>query len=512
VADAPVAIVGAGPVGLALALGLARLGVRSVLLERRAGLSTTSKAAGVHVRTREALRQWGVEAGFLAEGTLLRTVAPRTVGGGRPIFTLDFTALSDEADAPGLLLLEQARTEALLLDAVRETGLCDVRFDAEAARLEQGDARVRLEYRKRRAGGATRTLDAAWAVGCDGARSFVRDALGLPFDGDTYAVRPLLADVRVCDARDALPWPRIANRADGLTFALRLPGGLWRVVWLERGEPADGGGDVAPGVAEAAAEAVLGAGDVEVAWASRFRIHIRAAPRFRVGRVLLAGDAAHVHSPAGGFGMNAGILDAHNLAWKLAAALGGDDDIDALIDSYDAERRDVVVGHVARYSDLVTRAFIAAPAAFRAVVAVAVRQALRFEGVRRRALRRTAMLDLDYRDVPTPGGHHAAGGAVGLRLPNVRLRAPDGAALRLYDVLPYAPTLIDVADDRPFARVAGTAHVIRVGRGDGRSRRGDARRTRDTGYAEPAGLLRSMLGGRDGTIGVRPDGHVAWTA
>jgi 2-polyprenyl-6-methoxyphenol hydroxylase-like FAD-dependent oxidoreductase len=487
-AQAPVAIVGAGPVGLSLALGLARQGVRSVLVERKPATSEWSKAPGIHVRTREILRQWGVERRFLEAGTLRRDLTLHSVvPGRRPLASFDLAELEVEADRPGVLILEQAETERILLEAVRESGLCDLRFSTEAVRLERHDDGATLTVRDAQ---GEQHVRAGFVVGCDGADSFVRQALGLPFDGITYSVRPMLADVRIADARDALPWPRTLNGRDGITTAIRLSDGLWRLIRLERGDP-DGGEEVSGAEIGERVREALGDGPFETVWASRFRIHRRSAPRFRVGHVLLAGDAAHVHSPVGGLGMNGGIQDAHNLVWKLAHALRGGD-TDRLLDSYDVERRAVIVGSVSRYTDLVTRVFLDSPATVRGAAFFLMRQALRSRRIRRRSLRRTAMLDLDYPTSPVlPRGERAAG----VRLPNPLLRAADGAEVRLYDLLPDGPALIRIGDPRDAPAEPPLRPVIRIGR---------------DGHRDGSGSLRRLLGAEAGWILVRPDLHVAW--
>ncbi|MCO5164969.1 MAG: FAD-dependent monooxygenase [Planctomycetes bacterium] len=483
--DVPVAIVGAGPVGLSLALGLARHGVRSVVLERSPTTSAHSKAAGVHVRTREVLRRWGVEERLLAEGALVPAISPRDVTTGRPLFTVDLGLLDDEADRPGLLLLEQSRTERVLKEAVAATGRCDLRFGAEVTGLLRRPASARLVVRE---GGRTTALGAAFVVGCDGAGSLVREGLGLPFEGITYGLRPMLADVVVDDARDDLPWPRLRNAGDGLSFALRLRPGLWRLVHLERRAPTKE--EVPDDEVQGRARALLGPGRVEVVWASRFRIHRRAAPRFRVGRVLLAGDAAHVHSPVGGLGMNAGVQDAADLAWKLAAALAGGD-VDRLLDAYDVERRAVVVGRVSRFTDVLTRALLQTPAPVRAAAFCLLGGALALPPLGRQAARRLAMLDLALPASPLVDAHDLA---AGVRLPDILLRAPDGRQVRLHALLPLGPALLDVAARRPFVPDLPLP-AVRIGPG---------------AHVDPSGALRRLLGGADALVLVRPDGHVAW--
>jgi hypothetical protein len=243
---------------------------------------------------------------------------------------------------------------------------------------------------------------------------------------------------------------------------------------------------------------VLGPGPVETVWASRFRIHRRASPRFRVGRVFLAGDAAHVHSPAGGLGMNAGIQDAHNLAWKLAVALRGGD-VDRLLDSFDVERRAVVVGSVSRYTDFITRAVLQTPAPVRALGILAWRLGLRVPPVRTAALRRATMIDLDYPASPILDPDERA---AGLRLPNPPLRSRDGSEVRLYDLLPYRSVLLEIGRHRDAPDSGLTPppplpveDVIRIGPG---------------ARTDPTGVLRDLLGAQSGWILVRPDAHVAW--
>ncbi|WP_149194656.1 FAD-dependent monooxygenase [Luteimonas suaedae] len=484
---APIAIVGAGPVGLSMALGLAVHGVRSVLVERHHRTSERSKAPAIQQRTREVFRQWGVEDRFLEAGVLRRTLTLNAAAAGRrPLASIDMSELDREADRPGLLVLEQSETERLLLEAVRETGLCDLRFDTEAVRLRQDRDGATLSCRRN---GPEYSLDAAFVVGCDGADSFVRDALGLPFEGFTYAIRPMLADVRITDERDQLPWPRIHNSRGGVTAALRLSDGLWRIIRLERGDP-EKDDSVPDDEIEARVAETLGGGGCRIEWANRFRIHLRSAPRFRVDRVLLAGDAAHVHSPAGALGMNAGIQDAHNLAWKLAAVLDGGD-AGRLLDAYDIERRDVVVESVSGYADVLTKVFLQAPAVVRAAAFVLLRLCLAIPPVRRRMLRRATMIDLGYQDSPLLDSRERA---AGVRLPNPLLRSHEATHVRLYDLLPNGPAILDVAEHRDAGTALPLERVIRIGRG---------------GYHDGSGLLRKLLGGRDGWIVVRPDRHVA---
>jgi hypothetical protein len=286
-----------------------------------------------------------------------------------------------------------------------------------------------------------------------------------------------------------LTWPRLFNGRGGLTIAIRLEPRLWRLIRLQSNQEKEDevpAGEVGQRMAE-----VLGEGPLDIQWANRFRIHRRSSPRFRVGRVLLAGDAAHVHSPVGGQGMNAGIQDAHNLAWKLAGALRGGDS-QRLLDSYEIERRAVVVGSVSQYTDFLTRTLLLPPPFVRSAMFFLLRAMLRLPRVRTRMLRRTTMINLDYPASPILDARQRS---AGVRLPNVMLRSPAGGPVRIYDLLPCGPTILDVAEHRSFAESLPIDHVLRIG---------------PSGYQDPSGLLRQLLDGKDGWILVRPDAHIAF--
>lgn len=300
----------------------------------------------------------------------------------------------------------------------------------------------------------------------------------------------MLADVRIGDGRDALEWPRVWNGSDGLSIAIRLSEGLWRLIRLEHGDP-DKDDDVPEReIGERVAE-TLGDGPFRTEWANRFRIHLRSAPRFRCGRVLLAGNAAHVHSPVGGLGMSAGIQDAHNLAWKLATALRGGD-VERLLDSYEVERRAVVVEDVSTYTDVLTRLFLQVPSTVRDAAFLFLRLWLSLSGPRKLMIRRATMIGFDYEESPLLDQKDRG---AGVRLPNPILHSPEGNRVRLYDLLSTAPVILQVAESRKAAVEWPVGQMIHIGPG---------------GFEDASGLLRALLGSDHGWILVRPDLHVAW--
>ncbi len=305
------------------------------IVDRVAQPSAVSKALAVWSASLEALQGMGVIDEFLAAGQRLRALS---VGdGNRELAEL---AVGEGIDSPYPypLLLPQSRTEQILGARLAALGV-EIERRAEVTGLAQDGDGVTASLRH--ADNRVEEVRARYLVGCDGARSFVRQALGIAFDGYTEPQTFLLGDVRIdggtLDHRTIyLRWH------DGGTVAL-FPFGdaVWRVFAM-RGS---GGGD-APATIEELQRHMDRHGPRglklrDPSWLSTFRINERLAVQYRLGRCFLAGDAAHIHSPAGGQGMNTGIQDAVNLGWKLAYALNGFGDAALLLDSYEAERRPV---------------------------------------------------------------------------------------------------------------------------------------------------------------------------
>src|ERR1700730_127446 len=356
-AESPVLIVGGGPVALSLALGLARHGVRSLLFEAKSELDPHSRALGILPRTLEIFRTWGIYERFISEGTLLSKVDFWIVGRDKPVLQLDFSVFARLSAVPGVLVLPQNRTEALLLEAVRATGMTEILLGYQASTFRQDRDGVSVEVTG--PADAAGTYRGQYLIGCDGAHSAIRRSLGWGLEGKTYPARVLLADIRLWGERDRLPWPRLAPAQGQVLAAVRYEAEHWRIIsTLEKNEGARAAGQSS--ALDRRVNQLFGAGSYEHLWSNIFQIHCRTSPHFRRGRVLLAGDACHINSPAGGQGMNSGIQDAHNLAWKLARVLAGAD-VESLLESYEDERREAVINNVDRYTDFLTRFGLLAP-------------------------------------------------------------------------------------------------------------------------------------------------------
>ncbi|MFL6135897.1 MAG: FAD-dependent oxidoreductase [Nocardioidaceae bacterium] len=326
-----VAIVGAGPTGLALAATLASAGIDFVVVDRLAEGANTSRAAVVHARTLEILEKLGASEALTARGIKVSHFAVRD--GSRRLLTLAFDRLP--TTYPYALMVPQCDTEAVLLARLRALG-GDVHRPYEVSTVAQDDDGVTLTMR------SGETLRARYAVGADGMHSAVREASGIGFTGSAYEESFVLADVTM----DWAPGPEevsLTFGAAGLTVVAPLPDGHYRVVATVDDAPANPDLAFVQGLLD---ERAAGLAKVEtLAWSSRFRVQHRVAESYRAGRLLLAGDAAHVHSPAGGQGMNTGIQDGYALGQAIA---------NGTLDDYQEKRRPVAERVVA-FTDRMTR-------------------------------------------------------------------------------------------------------------------------------------------------------------
>jgi 2-polyprenyl-6-methoxyphenol hydroxylase-like FAD-dependent oxidoreductase len=352
---AHVLVVGAGPVGLATAVVLRMWGADVLVLDRDPEPITASRAVWIHPRTTELLHGLGVAERARAQGVLMDRVEVHrgaASGGSIPYDGRGRTRF------PEGLVLEQCKLQHLLLDRAEELGV-RVRWNTRVCTVDEtGDA---VHTSVQVPGSADRRIETAWVVGADGAGSTVREQVGLELVGDNYATAIFTADLVM-----RTPLSRRRGHLSvtiGRTFALLpLPGDdRWRVVGtvpadVQRGLGRDAGPTGGPALDIVQVRSLLSGLRIEhdvldVEWATLFRSHHRVVDTYRAGRVFLAGDAAHIHSPAGGLGMNTGIGDAVDLGWRLGLALRhGPDSAEGLLDTYSRERRGVAC-QVLRTSD-----------------------------------------------------------------------------------------------------------------------------------------------------------------
>lgn len=364
--DTDVLVVGAGPTGLTLASSLIRRGIATTIVDAAPTGAHTSRAAAVNARSLEVLEDLDVTRRLVKEGihAPVFTIRDRS----RTLMRLDFSRLT--TDYPYTLLIPQNVTETLLNDRLVELGGSVLRSKRLTSVAQDAD-------------GVTATFDdgdvirARYVVGADGIHSVVREQAGIDFHGGAYDESFILADVHLTGEAPVeevvLFWA-----TNGLTVVAPLPDGSYRIVAPLADAPEEPSAALVQQILD---ERGLGKGRVtvtDVVWSSRFRIHHRVADTYRAGRLLIAGDAAHVHSPAGGQGMNLGIQDAVALAGALESVLaGGPDD---LLDAYSDSRRPVAQ-QVVEMTDRLTR-LATLPRAIRPVRNVAIGLAGKVPAVR----------------------------------------------------------------------------------------------------------------------------------
>ena len=395
-------VVGAGPTGLVLALWLARLGVHVRIVDKTAEPGTTSRALAVQARTMELYRQLDLADEVLRRGH--KTPAVNLWTRGRKAARLPFDEVGrDLTPYSFLLIFPQDQHERLLIDRLRTFG---VTVERRTELLGFEDAGDRVVARLRGPGGAEETAEAAYIAGCDGARSMVRQTIGADFPGGAYRQLFYVADVEAAGPPVDGELHIDLDEADFLAIFPLAGEGRARLIGTVRDERADHADTLKFEDVSDRAMQNLKVEIRKVNWFSTYHVHHRVAERFRDGRAFLLGDAAHIHSPAGGQGMNTGIGDAINLAWKLAAVTGGRAP-DRLLDSYEAER----IGFARRLVATTDRAFSIATAdgpvadTLRTRIApLVLSNVVRIEAAREFLFRMVSQITLNYRNGPLSAG------------------------------------------------------------------------------------------------------------
>jgi 2-polyprenyl-6-methoxyphenol hydroxylase-like FAD-dependent oxidoreductase len=431
VASTEVLIAGAGPTGLVLALWLRRQGVAVRIIDRTGAPGTTSRALAVQARTLELYRQLDladavVERGYKvpavnlwARGTRAARVVFGSIGERLTLF-------------PFLEIYPQDEHERLLIERLMRLGVA-VERDTELTGFTDSGSSVRVELRT--ADGKKESAEARYLAGCDGAHSIVREGLGMGFPGGTYRQVFYVADIEGAGAPINGELHVDLDEADFLAVFPLAAAGRARLIGTVRDERAEHPESLRYEDVSQRATQHLGLVVSKVNWFSTYHLHHRVAEHFGRGRVFLLGDAAHIHSPVGGQGMNTGIGDAINLAWKLAAVLGGRAD-ETLLATYEVER----IGFAQRLVATTDRVFSFVSAQGRVADLVRTRLApallgagLALEPVREYLFRTVSQIMVNYRGMALSAG---SAGEVhgGDRLPWVADGAADNyAPLRAID-------------------------------------------------------------------------------
>jgi 2-polyprenyl-6-methoxyphenol hydroxylase-like FAD-dependent oxidoreductase len=483
--DRLVLIIGAGPTGLVLALWLTKLGVGVRIIDKSAEPGTTSRAVAVQARTLEFYRQLGladaiVEAGvkvaaanFWARGVKAARVPLGRMGEGLSPF-------------PYALTYPQDAHERLLIERLGALGVI-VERQMELIRFEQHSDGVRAVLKRQ--GGEESTCEAAYLAGCDGARSTVREALATGFPGGTYTGLFYVADV---DASGPAADGEIHVELDEADFLAVFPlkgAGRMRLIGPIRWEPERDHRDLTFDDIKPRAIGNLKLTVAKVNWFSTYHVHHRVASRFREGRVLLLGDAAHVHSPVGGQGMNTGIGDAVNLAWKLAVVLNGGAR-DDLLDTYELERIAFarrLVATTDHIFTLVTKQGTIAQFVRTRLAPLIAPLLFQFAGIRRFVFHTVSQIGTNYRHSP--------------------LSESSAGAVQGGDRLPWFEMEVGKDNFAPLTSLAWQVHVY------GEPRAGLAKACAELHlplhqFAWLAGMRRADLR-RSALYLVRPDGYVA---
>ncbi len=335
-----IVIAGAGPVGLSLALRLKQSGKKVLLIEKNPTTHEHSRAPAIWPRTQEVLAGIGVIDRFLEEGITHDVLKLTRAETGKVLLQIPIHELKGITAYPQFLIIPQSKTESLLCEATKSAGV-DVEFSAELMSFNQSEEKVSVQYEKN---GEQIHVEAKYLIGCDGAHSKVREELGFHLEGETYSTEAALADVRL---KTTKPSPLLST-GEPLVVAIQIDTDLWRLILPFANKstmPLDE--RVKKSMSQLFPDTKY-----EDVWQSSFMLHNRISNKFVDGRVALAGDAAHLNSPVGGQGMNAGIQDTEILAEAIVRAIDNDDP--SQLQVYESIRKPAVTSGVNRFTDIMT--------------------------------------------------------------------------------------------------------------------------------------------------------------
>ncbi|SRR5579883_2429768 len=428
-------VVGAGPVGLTAAAELARHGQHCRIIDKAPAPSSQSKALAIFPRTLEVFENMGMIEPVLKFGNPLHRIS--LYARKRPLAHLNI----DKVDSPYpfVISLPQNQTERILIDHLASLGV-EVERMVELSSLAQDEKGITAILHH--PDGREETCTVAWLVGCDGAHSTVRHSLGDPFLGKPYREVFVLADVK-------LSWSlpndeaSIFFHSDGVLAIFPMPGRMFRIVAdISLSNDLE---TTVPTLMEIQKLVNVRGPDHTVlsdpSWISKFHLSRRKVQHFRKGGVFLAGDAAHIHSPAGGQGMNTGIQDAHNLAWKLAL-VATDQAPESLLDSYHTEREPVAKG-VLQLTDFITQAATLRHPLTQLFRNLVVSVLTKIEPISHLMVNQLAEVAIHYRHSPIVAQHrdgavfglHSKGPTTGDRAPDGQLLKQSGESIRLFQLL-----------------------------------------------------------------------------
>ena len=446
-----VLVSGAGPVGLMAANELRRRGIACRIIDQNSGRSVYSKALVVHAPTMEVLDLMGLTGEFTRLGYPITKVY-LDFGHNHPL-SVSFAGL--DSQFPYILSLPQSDTEAILETNLKQLGT-QVERQTELVDFEQTETGVTAHLR--RVDGQEETLQVEYLINAEGAHSQIRHKLGLPFDGKAYDFVALLGDVEI-EGDLANGGMHIYAVEAGAMFLVALPNGRWRVIAVDFNKQQPERLKQELSLAELQ-ETVDALSPVKLTlkdpvWLSHFSSPLRIVPQFRAGRVFLMGDAAHVHSPAGGQGMNMGLQDAYNLCWKLAMVLKEQAPVE-LLETYHPERHtfdsklmkltDLLIGNATQRNSIITKT--------RNALVPALTKLAPLQQMVRQNL---TGIGLDYRE-----GKQKAG----MRVPNLELFANGQPVVWLYDFLKQSSNYIllayteKVLDKAEFEKLTSMLHAV----------------------------------------------------